>query len=245
MLEKRILILFCLMLSLACFAQKKSGIVKYKAEVNKKYVDSFLVALKKDKKTAMHIKQGVIQMFRNSTPDEFILSFKNEESYYHHIPKLKNEVGFSMGSRAGTMPYYTNNKTNAIIEISRALGATSHKSLDWKVNNKTKMIGKYKCYQATTTERLYSRKGFYYSKQAIAWFAPSIPLNFGPMHYKGLPGLILALNTDEFTMNAVEINLNPLKEVKIKRLSKKTKIKTQEEAHGLIDELEKERKKGY
>ncbi|CAM1370505.1 conserved protein of unknown function [Tenacibaculum soleae] len=243
MLKTRVVLILFIAVSIQIIAQSKKGSIVYKAELNKKYIDSFLVELNKEKDTPMSIKQEVVRMYRNSKPDEFILSFKNEESYYQHIPKLEEEGGYNIGSSAGTTPYYTNNKTKSIIQMSEYLGYIAHKPLDWKITNKTKNIGKYKCYQAIALERLYSRRGFYYTKRIIAWFTPSIPLNFGPKYYKGLPGLILEINRDKFNISAIKINFNPTKELKIKRPPKKAKIKTEKEAHGIIKDLEKERKK--
>lgn len=168
----------------------------------------------------MASKQTLVKALTNSQPEEFILKIKNNESYYQHIPSLKQE-GFYMGSRAGTTPYYSNNATDTIIKMSRSLGYISQPQLDWQLTNKTKMIGDYKCYRASIKEKLYSRQGYYYYKDVIAWFTPEIPLNFGPKNYKGLPGLILQIEDNEYTLTATKINLNPSEEFKIERPKKK------------------------
>lgn len=53
---------------------------------------------------------------------------------------------------------------------------------DWKITNETKKIGSFKCKKATTKFR---------GRNYIAWFAPEIPVSYGPWKLNGLPGLIL------------------------------------------------------
>lgn len=223
------------------YGQNQTGIITYKGVVNQKFVDSFIVDIKQ-KDIPMAAKQRLVDALKNAKPEEFILNFNNNESYYYNIPSLEQE-GFYMGSRAGVTPYYTNNATDTIIQMSRSLGKIAHKPLDWKITNKTKTIGDYKCYQAIVTEKLYSRQGHYYYKDVIAWFTPEIPLSFGPKYYNGLPGLILQIEDKEYTLTATRISLNPTEEVKIKRLEKNDKVITQEESYNRIKEMEGDRKR--
>lgn len=223
------------------YGQNQNGIITYKGVVNQKFVDSFIVDIKQ-KDIPMAAKQRLVDALKNAKPEEFILNFNNNESYYYNIPSLEQE-GFYMGSRAGVTPYYTNNATDTIIQMSRSLGKIAHKPLDWKITNKTKTIGDYKCYQAIVTEKLYSRQGHYYYKDVIAWFAPEIPLSFGPKYYNGLPGLILQIEDKEYTLTATRISLNPTEEVKIKRLEKNDRVITLEESYNRIKEMEGDRKR--
>ncbi len=191
----------------------------------------------------MAIKQNIISALNNAKTEEFILNFKNEESYYYKKPDLEEE-SYLMGSRAGVSPFYTNNATNMIIRISRPLGNIAHAPLDWEITNKTKKIGDYTCRQAKTTEKLYGRQhGDYHYRHTIVWFTPEIPLNFGPKYYKGLPGLILQIEEKEFTLTAIKINLNPSEEVKITRVESDDNVITQEKSYNRINELEADRKK--
>lgn len=238
-------ILLCLFIAIATTAhtQNTTGIITYKGVINKKHVDSFLIAFKAKKEVPMNVKQGVVAMYRNAKPDEYKLNFKKAESYYYHIPTLETNEGYNMGSKAGRTPFYTNKGTNTIIGMSR-LGNIVHQPIDWDITRKTKNIGGYKCYQAIATEKLYSRQGHYYNRKVVAWFAPAIPLSFGPKYYNGLPGLILEIERPEFTISAIKINLNPDgKEIKIKRLDKNDKVITQKEVHSRINEMEADRKK--
>lgn len=234
--------LFLILMSLNLQAQNQTGIITYKGVINEKFVDSFLTAYEQEKRP-MAVKQRVVDAFRNAKPEEFILNFKNEESYYYKKPTLNDQGGFNMGSRAGSIPYYTNNATDIIIEMNEYMDYIVHEPIDWEITNKTKKIGDYTCRQAKTTEKLYSRQGHYYYKDVIAWFTPEIPLSFGPKYYKELPGLILQIENKEFTLTAIKINLNPTEDVKIKRLEKNDKVITQLESYNRIKEMEADRKK--
>ena len=61
-----------------------------------------------------------------------------------------------------------------------------------------------------------------------AWFCPEISLQFGPLGFSGLPGLILELEVYNERYTAVKIELSPKKEVKVEKL-KKGKEVTQDE----------------
>ncbi|WP_336128174.1 GLPGLI family protein [Mesoflavibacter sp. CH_XMU1422-2] len=226
-----IALLFVLTVSFSNFQNNDiKGIVKYKALINTKYVDSFIKDLEKKEDLPMHIKQGVVDMYRNAQPDEFNLFFKDGKSYYSLIPKLDTDEGYNIGSKANKNSYFTS--TTDIIEESSYFGNIKHNPLDWEITNNTKKIGKYNCNQAIATEKLFSRKGFYYNRQIVAWFTPDIPLSFGPSNYSGLPGLILEIECNMFSIRAMNIDLSSSKNIVINKPS--GKIITEEQSHKLI-----------
>ncbi|MEM9545480.1 MAG: GLPGLI family protein [Bacteroidota bacterium] len=57
--------------------------------------------------------------------------------------------------------------------------------LEWEFTNESKTILGYECKKANLT----NAPGYY------AWFATKLPFNDGPGFYKGLPGLVLEVNT--------------------------------------------------
>lgn len=240
---RSIVLFLFILISGSLFAQEKTAIITYKGMINEKYVDSFLTDIKK-KDIPMSIKQSVVDMYENATPDLFILEIKGEESFYHYDPALNVDGEYNIGSKAGKNPYYTNNKSGLILESSSVLGKISHEPLKWKITKQTKKVGKFTCYKAVATERLYSRQGYYYNREVIAWFTPQIPLNYGPKYYKGLPGLVLEINTNKFIITAIKLNLNPeSKKINIKDFSEKGTIISQEEAYARIHEIMEDRKK--
>lgn len=227
------------------YSQDIAGVVQYKGIINEKFVDSFITALESKKGVSMHIKQLVIQDYHNAIPEDFELNFDNEESYYYLIPSLEVE-GYNVGSNSDTRPYYTNLSADSIIYESLSFGNVAYNPLEWVITQETKKIGKYLCYKATAIERLFSRQGFYYNREAIAWFTTEIPVSFGPSRYSGLPGLILQVERDKFTLTATKINLHPdNKEIKIKRLGENDKVLSQEVVNGRIKEITEARKKEY
>ena len=61
---------------------------------------------------------------------------------------------------------------------------------NWKLEKEIKKIGKFTCKKATANFR---------GRNYTAWYAPEIPLPFGPWKLNGLPGLILeAYDTNKY-----------------------------------------------
>jgi GLPGLI family protein len=229
-----------LMFSPVSFSQVQSGIINYTAQMNIEHKKEFIEDIKK-KDIDMNTKQSVIQMYKNAESDYYELHFTDNEAYYFKDESLELEEAYNIGSKAGLFPYYNDSETNKIIELNSMMGNISHEPLDWKTTNETKMIGDIKCYKATTTETLYSRQGHFYDRDIIAWFAPEIPVSFGPKNYSGLPGLVLEVKRKEFTITATKINLNPdEKKLKIKRVDKDEKVISQKEMNERIADMMKD-----
>lgn len=227
------------------YGQSLSGIIQYEGVINQKYVDSFLTDLNQ-KDIPMNIKQGVADMYLNASKDEYFLHFMDEESFFYHNPTLAQLETYDAGSRVGKTSFYTNKKTDTIVEATSSLGKIAHQPLDWKITSKTKNIGGYTCYQATATEELFSRKGGYYNREVIAWFTPEFPVNFGPQKYSGLPGLVLQVERREFTLTAKKIELNPEdSRIRIERLDEGATVITVEEANERIEEMTAENERMY
>jgi len=80
--------------------------------------------------------------------------------------------------------------------------------MEWKIiEDKDTIIVKHKCYMATV-----DFSGRHYK----AWFAPDIPIQYGPYKFNGLPGMILKIEDDEkfFTWTAISLvtprNIKPM-----------------------------------
>jgi len=75
----------------------------------------------------------------------------------------------------------------------KGLLVKTRNNFDWKIGSETKVIGDFTCYKATGKREIEFRKD---GKQqmrttpVIAWFCPDIPVPFGPIFARDLPGLI-------------------------------------------------------
>jgi GLPGLI family protein len=71
--------------------------------------------------------------------------------------------------------------------------------MEWKmIDGQDTTIINHKCYMATTD---------FCGRHYIAWFAPDIPMRYGPYKFNGLPGMILKIEDDEkfFTWTAISL----------------------------------------
>lgn len=77
----------------------------------------------------------------------------------------------------------------------------SNLKYDWEITNEVDSIGNYQVVKAITHFR---------GRTFIAWFAPEIPIGFGPWKLYGLPGLILRMYDEDQKFNWIvtKINLN-------------------------------------
>lgn len=62
--------------------------------------------------------------------------------------------------------------------------------MEWEIADSTLTVLGYECNMAITT---------YHGRQWRAWFAPELPVPFGPWKLRGLPGLILKAESDNGT----------------------------------------------
>ncbi|TQD40263.1 GLPGLI family protein [Haloflavibacter putidus] len=222
----------------------QSGIIYYTAQINLQHKKDFIQDVKNDEDVSMSVKQQVIDLYQNAEPDYYELHFNKNRSYYFKDESLKKEKSYSMGSKAGNSPFYTNTQSGNIIEDSRIFNFVSYEPLNWKITNENKKIGKIECLKATATETLYSRQGHFYDREVTAWFAPGITVKFGPKNYSGLPGLVLEVERKEYTITVSKINLNPDKnKLKIKTVEEGDKVITLEERNDRIAEMMKDRNK--
>jgi GLPGLI family protein len=61
--------------------------------------------------------------------------------------------------------------------------------MEWKmIDGQDTTIINHKCYMATTD---------FYGRHYTAWFAPDIPIQYGPYKFNGLPGMILKIEDSE------------------------------------------------
>ena len=108
------------------------------------------------------------------------------------------------------------------------------KKNDWVLQNETKEINGFLCYKATSTNKIvYGEKVF--NHPVTAWYCPTLPYNFGPNGYSGLPGLILELQVRNVVYGASKIELNSTETFKIE--TDKMKVLNEKEFEEALNNL--------
>lgn len=222
---KKIFILFTLF-SLQLFSQNKSGEIIYNVYLG---FDEGFSNAENLKDFYEKAQSGV----KNIT---FSLLFNNENSLFQMNDIINNEeINYAKAFIDATTAYYVNiNTNNNTKQINNHLGKyliNYSEKTEWKLENEYKMIGTYLCYKATSELKVKNRKGDF-KYPIIAWYCPTIPFNFGPKGYCGLPGLILELQERNTTYGAVKIDLSK-NTITIDKLND-GKIVTQEEFNEIV-----------
>jgi len=179
--------------------------------------------LKTKKKYAI---EAVKKMFKNAHPVTGFLVFDKNDSEYFLEKQLPNEAdnNFNLieSMAGGSRIYFTNSFSKKNLELEcEVLGKCffiNNRLIAWKVTQDEKEIAGFRCFKAIGKEN---------NKEIIAWFSPDIPYNFGPLSYRGLPGVILELKKNRTIFKAVKIELNsigikkPKKPKKVKEITRK------------------------
>lgn len=151
-------------------------------------------------------------------PYESILNTNNIMTNDNQLD-LKGALGAT--NTAGV--YYNNIQDNTSIH-HRSLQGTSYliesnfDALEWEIHDEIKEIQGYTCIKATTNIVEPAR-----DFPTTVWFAPDIPFPFGPKEFRGLPGLILAMEYNKYYFYADSIDLDT-KQRNIKKPTKGTTI---------------------
>lgn len=91
----------------------------------------------------------------------------------------------------------------------KGLMLKTNNNFDWKISAETKQIGEFICYKATgNRETSYIEEGVTKIKKrlVIAWFCPDIPVSFGPIYTRNLPGLIFEFQEGGTLYGLKELN---------------------------------------
>ena len=102
---------------------------------------------------------------------------------------------------------------------------------NWVLTNETKIVDEYKCYKATMSFSIESRKGM-----ITAWYCPEIPFSFGPKGYGGLPGLIIELIDKRGILGLKKLSLSVPIDEKVLEIKGEEQISS-EEYRKLVEKL--------
>jgi GLPGLI family protein len=120
-------------------------------------------------------------------------------------------VSMAKAFTGGNNVYYTTQRHDTIIkQVDGSLGQyliNYKQKIDWILSDETKLIDSYLCYKATSTLIVINSSGTF-KFPVIAWYCPSIPFNYGPNGYNGLPGIILEFQERNISYGAIKVKLN-------------------------------------
>lgn len=129
-----------------------------------------------------------------------------------------------------------NNNPNFIFFHKNEFLIRKEQIKNWNITKEKKIIDGKSCYKATTRDYFYNNKSAKIEYEVTAWFCPQIPLNFGPVYYNDLPGLILEISYLNVTLVATKISLE-LEDKKIIKPYGMNKISIDEYSFKLSDKI--------
>ena len=148
--------------------------------------------------------------------EQFVLSFNNTKSSFIRKVKLNNDSDYDSKIKDIARGTYTSSSDVYIdifhkLEVYRESDGTlvenKNDTIKWEVSADSKKIANYLCYKAVKNIPFVSKRGGLKIREVLAWFAPSLPYNYGPKNFYGLPGLILELTDNKTTYLATRIDL--------------------------------------
>lgn len=140
----------------------------------------------------------------------YTLHQKNNESVFHKsINALQEESNTNFYHRHEKDTVYKSLADGALLMCCEIGGLVTYEvegslhRFDYQLHQEKRIILGYECYKATIIEEGSVGETW------TAWYATDIPIPNGPLHFGGLPGLILQLqnsnNTYSFTAEQVQI----------------------------------------
>jgi GLPGLI family protein len=265
----KIVALFVLLLPVAISAQSING----KAH----YVVKNTVKMNFGNREIPEAQKVMIQERINSmSTNNFVLSFDKNSSIYVEEEKLEENRGNDMiAQRLGMMKMMLNQgnngklykdgksstyKNQADLYGKLFLIEDTLQTIDWKITDEIKTIGKYTCFKATS---ILKNRGLPTNLRpgervddnqkeprkvdemivVTAWFTLDIPVPQGPGMYYGLPGLILEVNAGNTTILCSKIEL--YKEPQSIHPPKKGKKINQEKYDALVEKKAKEIRENF
>ncbi len=140
------------------------------------------------------IKNIVLEKMNNTKNKEFLLIGNYKNAYFKKINTLRSDLISRDSDYSGNEEYYYDIESKKIFVLTE-LGGKKHlvyypfDYYNWVITNETKNIDGYICYKALGVQKIDDFRGKR-EYELEAWFCPSLPYNYGPSIYYGLPGLV-------------------------------------------------------
>lgn len=251
---QKVLFVFLILCTYSISAQIQSGEIIYKVKAPEsmiQYMDT--TQTKADPMVNKFFERRYNQIVKSTPHLHFKLKFNKDRSLFTSIKGMENDAGIDLEQMIRAVgvygDYFTDKNQDLKIEEvfspidnKTILLKSSFNDLDWKIENITKTIAGFKCTKASAV--VYKDSSSQKEIKVIAWFAPELPFQFGPMEYSGLPGLILGLESrNNFYFYADEIKLDKT-DKKINALSK-GKVIDKETYNKQMEKMSKEMIRRY
>lgn len=111
---------------------------------------------------------------------------KGEKEYVDMLTKAIESGGEPMSSSSDLWVFQSlEDEAVTVFDISgddMYTYSESWNEMEWEIKDSVKTVLGYECIMAITN---------YHGREWIVWFAPELPLSYGPWKLRGLPGLIL------------------------------------------------------
>lgn len=240
-MKKHIISIFFILLSLITFSQTKGGEATYGVT----YLDD-------DNENKKKLKEIYVSMLPNieTTANElsFTLKFNTESSVFYgnvfegiassnEVSLAQGMVGYAFKTWQNKESYYRHNEQRSYI-------FQKTKNFEWQITSESKTIDNFLCYKAIGFETITNKKVGRVKKAIIAWFCPEIPYSYGPLHFGGLPGLILELQTTQAVYGLKSITLKDNIEIeKMPNVYLKTEEEILKEEQVFLEEYNKSKNK--
>ena len=234
-LNNVILLLFCI----CGFAQIKQGTITYGKLTAKEFTgDKEMIA-------------WFMEQSLKADKIDYTLNFNDNEAYFFANPKLQSETDSSIDMATwfgGKLKYYQNETSKEYREYidTRRTGVVivnNPQQQVWTLLNESKIIDGYNVLKATSPY-LYDCDKKSESVIITAWYAPEIPVPYGPIGYGNLPGLILELQHHKSTFFVKNIKLNLAAPPLIDKLQSEKTVSCSEFTKMLMRSLSYEQLKG-
>ncbi len=216
-----------LLLTVNVFSQnKQEGIIFYTVKSNTFRNINKKDTLNQDVKNALKRISNKINEAAKTI--KFQLKFNKSEALFtmQNQLELDNGIGVKLLNKG---MFYTDIKGNVLLK-KEAYGSdflieNPINNNNWKLINETKIINGFTCYKALNKKVTYNRFGKNYIT-VEAWYAPKLPIRFGPEGFGNLPGLIVQLSIEKGNTYTIEKIM--YKNVSIKKPTKGKKVTLEE-----------------
>lgn len=177
--------------------------------------------------THNYVRVGILNYNVNENKAVYVDKFSELEEISDKEKENVVEMNSENKNSSNNFYYYKDNNHltfTDVISKTHYLVEDNFPKMEWKLSPEKKIIQHLICYKATTSFR---------GRNWTAWYAPEIPIMYGPWKFYGLPGLIVEIkdHTEHFvfslkeyvlnsTDNAPKVDVNSYKKVTMKEMVK-------------------------